>query len=88
MTKDVSVSEALTAEDRLRLHVHDPLTFGFVLDDAEQLVAEIDALRSNLKEQPVDPSAVFAEWVSQGPKLAKAAGVYVGITVYDKELSK
>lgn len=34
-----------------------------------------------------DPSAVFAAWISEGPKLAKAAGVYVGITVSDGPLS-
>lgn len=33
----------------------------------------------------VDPSQAFANWVAEGPKLAKAAGVYVGIKVYDKE---
>lgn len=35
----------------------------------------------------MDPSTAFSDWINQGPKLAKAAGVYVGITVYDKEPS-
>ena len=42
--------------------------------------ADLDAMVRDL-----DPAAKFAEWVGEGPKLAKAAGVYVGITVYDKE---
>ncbi len=40
------------------------------------------------EETSSDPSAEFAAWVNAGPKLALAAGVYVGITVYDKDPAK
>jgi hypothetical protein len=30
---------------------------------------------------PQTPAQEFADWISDGPRLAKAAGVYVGITV-------
>lgn len=36
--------DALTGEERLRLHVHDPDTFAFTYEDAEKLVDEIAAL--------------------------------------------
>jgi hypothetical protein len=32
-----------------------------------------------------DPTAAFMAWVHQGPALAKAAGLYVGIKVYASE---
>lgn len=32
-----------------------------------------------------DPAADFARWAEQGPRLAVAAGVYVGIKVYASE---
>ena len=34
------------------------------------------------------PSERFGEWVGKGPDLAKAAGVYVGIHVYDQDPAK
>src|SRR5690606_8786942 len=40
--------DRVTAEDRLRLHAHDPDTFAFSPDDAETLVEEIDALRASI----------------------------------------
>lgn len=58
----VQHTEGLTAEDRLRLHVHDPLTFAFVLDDAEQLVAEIDALRSALRPKEAGQAGAPRAW--------------------------
>lgn len=36
-------------------------------------------------ENGTAPSDAFARWVEQGPKLALAAGVYVGIKVYASE---
>ena len=38
--------DSVTAEDQLRLHVHDPDTFDFAYEDAEALVEEIDRLRA------------------------------------------
>lgn len=32
-----------------------------------------------------DPHKVFMRWVNEGPALAKAAGVYVGIRIYESE---
>jgi hypothetical protein len=34
------------------------------------------------------PAQAFSAWLNAGPRLAKAAGVYVGITVYDKDPTK
>lgn len=31
--------------------------------------------------EPIDAARAFADWCNAGPALAKAAGVYVGITV-------
>lgn len=36
---------------------------------------------SGLEVVETDPSKAFAAWCEQGPKLAKAAGLYVGIKV-------
>ena len=47
--------------------------------DAEW-VAEIDAALSDATR---DASEQFAQWINDGPALAKAAGCYVGITVSD-----
>lgn len=38
-----------------------------------------------LSEKGTAPADAFARWVEQGPKLALAAGVYVGIKVYASE---
>ena len=43
--------------------------------------------RAGEKPQIADPSKAFSAWLAEGPKLAKAAGVYVGITVSDGPLS-
>lgn len=67
----VQHTEGLTAEDRLRLHVHDPLTFAFVLDDAEQLVAEIDALRAS-PSSPVSRESVIDPVMHAARRLAEA----------------
>lgn len=36
-------------------------------------------------EPVVDHAAEFARWIERGPKLALAAGVYVGIKIYASE---
>jgi len=53
--------DQLTAEDRLRLHVHDDQTFAFTLDDAESLVPEIDALRAELAVKDAAIERLVAE---------------------------
>jgi len=47
--------------------------------------AGLDAM---VKDVTSTPSQRLADWIGEGPKLAKAAGVYVGITVYDKDPEK
>lgn len=42
---DLPHAKALTAEDRLRLHTHDPETFTFDISDALSLEEELDQLR-------------------------------------------
>lgn len=44
--------------------------------------------RADTPKAASDPSAAFSAWISEGPKLAKAAGVYVGITVSDGPISQ
>lgn len=36
---------------------------------------------TNPQTETKTPAQEFADWLSAGPRLAKAAGVYVGITV-------
>ena len=43
------------------------------------------SLDAMVKDVTATPSERFAEWIGDGPKLAKAAGVYVGIHVYDQD---
>lgn len=55
------MSDQLTAEDRLRLHVHDEQAFAFTIDDAESLVPEIDALRAELAAKDAAIERLVAE---------------------------
>lgn len=61
----------------------DPHPMAVAAWNARAPSPELLTLRTERDE--ADPSAVFAQWINKGPKLAKAAGVYVGITVYDKD---
>ena len=86
----------MTVSPEKLIAVADARGFAAVDPDIAQLLreaaAELTTLRSQLSgitdETSSDPSVVFSAWVNAGPKLALAAGVYVGITVYDKEPTK
>lgn len=59
-------------------------------------VAEISPMRNvdqaraaiTAYQAALPPAQAFSAWLNAGPRLAKAAGVYVGITVYDKDPTK
>lgn len=60
----------------------------FVPRDGMDVIAMWNRRTPAEPQVEADPSAVFSAWISKGPKLAKAAGVYVGITVSDGPLSQ
>lgn len=51
----------VTAEDRLRMHVHDSATFEFDESDAASLVAELDAKSEAHSMLPLEPTDAMIE---------------------------
>ena len=58
--------------------------FNLLRDERMQAMLE---LRGETEQSPT-PAELFAEWLAQGPRLAKAAGCYVAITVTEAPYEK